>query len=114
MSSVDRLAQVRGNSLALIQCVRQGSAAEVRRQLTELEPHEYEVDFADRAGRNALLHACSCAGRAQHEAIAQLLLEHGASASSRDTDQTTPLHLAAGAGAEELVRALLDQLLCIP
>ena len=108
MSAVDRLAHVRSNSLGLIQCVRQGSTAEVQRQLTTFEPHEYEIDFADRTGRNALLHACSCAGRAQHEAIAQLLLEHGASASWCDSDQTTPLHLAAAAGAEDLVRSLLD------
>ena len=67
------------------------------------------LDFADRSGKNCLLVACSGSG-GNTVALAELLLEHGASAAAFDAkDGTTALHYAAGGGCEGLVRALLSR-----
>jgi hypothetical protein len=62
------------------------------------QPHEY-VDLRDSRGRTALLLAC----RNGHDAVATLLMEHGADLNVVDTRGDTPLVAAARAGRESLL-----------
>jgi ankyrin repeat protein len=68
------------------------------------QPHEY-VDLRDSRGRTALLLAC----RNGHDAVATLLMEHGADLNVVDTRGDTPLVAAARAGRESLLLRVVQR-----
>ena len=58
----DQLSLVRANSLDLIKLCRQGAVEGVAAALASLDRDEYDLNFADRNGKNCLLVVCQNGG----------------------------------------------------